>query len=215
MMFESTLYISLCLLAQLPLLTFLLVWLLRPARPSGRVRTALVLGSGGHTAELLKLVRSLDPFIYSPRTYYLATTDMLGKEKVKEVEGRLGQRRDYVDTGDYSLIRIPRAREVGQSFLTSVITTAWSFLLCWPSILKDQPQLLLVNGPGTCVPIVLIARILSVFSPCRIVYIESVCRVSSLSLTARLVLPLADSVLVQWPELVMRYPGTQYIGRFL
>ena len=46
-------------------------------------------------------------------------------------------------------------------------------------------QLLLCNGPGTCLPIIILARLLSIVSPCTIVYVESVCRVTSLSLTAR------------------------------
>jgi beta-1,4-N-acetylglucosaminyltransferase len=48
-----------------------------------------------------------------------------------------------------------------------------------------------------------------------LVYIESVARVRSLSLTGRIVwtLGLADSFLVQWPELVSRYPGSRYLGR--
>ena len=46
-------------------------------------------------------------------------------------------------------------------------------------------QLLLCNGPGTCLPLIVLARILSTISPCTIVYVESVCRVTSLSLTAR------------------------------
>ena len=84
-----------------------------------------------------------------------------------------------------------------------------------PAHLRDQPQLLLCNGPGTALPIILLARVLSLFSPCTIVYIESVCRVKSLSLTARMALPLVDTVLVHWPELALSHPATQYIGKFL
>ncbi|GAA5799718.1 hypothetical protein HPULCUR_005135 [Helicostylum pulchrum] len=37
--------------------------------------------SGGHTAEMLQLVKSLDPTRYTPRSYILANTDTLSREK--------------------------------------------------------------------------------------------------------------------------------------
>ena len=47
----------------------------------------------------------------------------------------------------------------------------------------------------------------------RIVYVESVCRVETLSATARILYYVADRVLVQWPELQQKYPRTTYLGR--
>ena len=62
-----------------------------PPRPGG-VRLVCVLGSGGHTAEMVRLVRALDPAVYSPRTYVLAAGDTLSEAKLVEAEaGRAGQ----------------------------------------------------------------------------------------------------------------------------
>jgi len=197
------------------LLLLALLWAWPSAQPPHRVRTALVLGSGGHTAELLKLASSLDPHTYTPRTYYIASTDSLSHDKAREVERGFGERRSYCDTGDYSVVAVPRAREVGQSLLSSIPSTLHSTLLCLPPLLRDKPQLLLCNGPGTCLPIILVTRLLSLFSPTKIVYVESVCRVTSLSLTARLARPFVDSVLVQWRGLEETYRGVTYIGRII
>jgi beta-1,4-N-acetylglucosaminyltransferase len=41
---------------------------------------------GGHTAEMLQLVKSLDPKRYTPRIYMVANTDLLSKEKAIEYE---------------------------------------------------------------------------------------------------------------------------------
>ena len=41
----------------------------------------------------------------------------------------------------------------------------------------------------------------------RLVYLESVCRVRTLSLTGRLLLRLADAFVVQWDELRAKAPG--------
>lgn len=71
---------------------------------------------------------------------------------------------------------------------------------------KSRPDLLLVNGPGTCLPVCLSALALRFFGllDTRVVFVESVCRVTSLSLTGRMLYYLADQVQVQWPELKQR-----------
>ena len=49
----------------------------------------------------------------------------------------------------------------------------------------------------------------------RIIFIESICRTSSLSLTGKVIywLNLANTLFVQWPKLQEKYPRTQYCGR--
>lgn len=46
---------------------------------------------GGHTGEMLQLVKSLNPSHYYPRTYIVANTDILSKEKAVEYEQTTGQ----------------------------------------------------------------------------------------------------------------------------
>ena len=175
----------------------------------GSVRMCSVLGSGGHTTEMLKLVTSLDKKTYHPRIYLIADTDNFSEAKLTEAEEDTNK--------DWSVVRIPRSREVGQSYLSSVITTLVSFYHCLLPILEHQPQLLLVNGPGTCLPVAVTCWVMSVarLSPCKIIFVESLCRVKTLSLTGKILQYLADESLVQWPELVQKYPRTKYIGKFL
>jgi len=205
------------ILAMLPLVLTISIQAMRPQIMDGRVRTSLVLGSGGHTTELLKLMSYLDPDVYSPRTYYIAETDVLGEGKVRDLEGRMGRKRRYEDTGDFKIFRLPRAREVGQSYVLSIPSTLYSLVWCIPLLSKDQPQLVMATGPGTCLPVLFLARLLGpLFSHyTTLVYSESICRVETLSLTARLAKPIVDRLLVQWPELATKYPGTTYIGKFL
>ena len=80
---------------------------------------------------------------------------------------------------------------------------------------RALPSLVLCNGPGTCVPIcaaALLVRLLGI-KYISIVYVESVCRVESLSLSGKIMLRLADHFLVQWPGLTKKYPRAQFIGR--
>ncbi len=52
---------------------------------------------------------------------------------------------------------------------------------------------------------------------CKVVFVESVCRVRTLSLTALVLYysRMAHALLVQWPELQELYPKTRYIGRLV
>ncbi|CAB0010831.1 unnamed protein product [Nesidiocoris tenuis] len=172
------------------------------------VRTMLVIGSGGHTAELLKITQHLDVRRYRPRYYVMADTDITSEMKIVSVEYNNPK-------GDYIVVKIPRARHVGQSFFSSIFTTIWSTICVFPRMLYYRPELVLCNGPGTCIPICLIAFLLR--AACiqpnnRIVFLESVCRVKSLSLTGKLLMFFADNIFVQWPELTRTYRRVQYIG---
>jgi beta-1,4-N-acetylglucosaminyltransferase len=45
------------------------------------------------------------------------------------------------------------------------------------------------------------------------VYVESICRVRTLSLTALLLRPFLDRLFVQWPTLAERYSDAEYHGK--
>jgi beta-1,4-N-acetylglucosaminyltransferase len=46
---------------------------------------------GGHTAEMLQLVKSLDPIKFTPRSYIFANTDILSKEKAMMYEQEISK----------------------------------------------------------------------------------------------------------------------------
>ncbi|KAG4085551.1 Alg14-domain-containing protein [Neocallimastix lanati (nom. inval.)] len=170
------------------------------------VSTMIVLGSGGHTTEMVRLVKNLPKNRYSPRNYVVADNDTMSKEKMKLIEN---------NSTDSTLIEIPRSREVHQSFFTSIFTTLNAMLYCFKYNYIYQPELIICNGPGTCIPVCYSALILSWLMPWRrhgfghikIVYVESLARVTSLSLTGKLLLPTASLFIVQWPELYTKITG--------
>lgn len=63
---------------------------LRANRTSSQCVTMLVLGSGGHTAELLPFIDLL-PSAYSPRIYIVAATDKLSGQKAEATEAKRAQ----------------------------------------------------------------------------------------------------------------------------
>ncbi|XP_014208661.1 UDP-N-acetylglucosamine transferase subunit ALG14 homolog [Copidosoma floridanum] len=157
-------------------------------------KTLIVLGSGGHTTEILRIVEQLNGKKYKPRIYLKAKSDEISENKVKQVE---------TNTKDYKLIDISRSREVGQSYLTSILTTASSVMQSFPLIWSEKPDLLLCNGPGTCIPPCLVAFFFnSLFlTNTKIVFVESFCRVKTFSLSGKILYFLAHHTIVQWPYL--------------
>lgn len=146
--------------------------------------TMLVLGSGGHTTELLKAMEYAGEK-FSRRCYVIADTDRLSEGKIREKEPRV--------------IRIPRAREVHQSYATSVFTTLRAIFCAFFIVGRERPSFLIVNGPGTCLPLVLACwayRLLGL--RVRIVSLEALTRARTLSLTTKLCYPFVDRHVVMW-----------------
>ncbi|OAD60437.1 UDP-N-acetylglucosamine transferase subunit ALG14 like protein [Eufriesea mexicana] len=154
----------------------------------------IVLGSGGHTAEMMRILKYLSLKNYSPRIYVYADTDLMSIEKIKNLEK---------NNIDYKTIKIHRSREVHQSYYTSIYSTIHAILESIPHLWRDCPELLLCNGPGTCVPLCIIAFLFKVFyiTHTTIIFVESFCRVKNLSLTGKILYYIADYQIVQWPYL--------------
>ena len=178
-------------------------------------RTMIVLGSGGHTSEMIRIVGGLRLKSYTPRLYVAAKGDEMSQKKAKVFETTNGT----FGTPSVIIKTIPRARKVLQSYFTSIFTTLIAVFSSFLMVLRFRPDLVLCNGPGTCIPICFWAYLLKFFclKETRIVYVESLCRVQKLSLSGLLLyyLYLADHVFVQWPKLKELYPRTSYIGRVL
>ena len=165
----------------------------------GKVATVIVLGSGGHTTEMLELSMRMDPERYSPRVYAVAATDTHSAGAVRAAEAAR-QRTDH------AVARIPRSREVGQSWTSTVASTARACLYCLVLVFRTQPELVLINGPGTCLPVLwshFFWRAVGVLPlRSRAVFVETVARVKKPSLTGRLARPLVDLYFVQWEDLL-------------
>ena len=73
-----------------------------------------------------------------------------------------------------------------------------AFFWAWQVLRREKPDVLLSLGAEIAVPFFYIGRLLGI----RTIFIESWCRVENLSLTGRLLYPIADVFLVQWPQLL-------------
>jgi UDP-N-acetylglucosamine:LPS N-acetylglucosamine transferase len=78
----------------------------------------------------------------------------------------------------------------------------------FPMIRRGNISAIVTTGAGVAVPFALAGRLLGV----NVVYVESMARITSPSLTGRLVYPLADTFIVQWPDLKKWFKRAEYFG---
>lgn len=100
------------------------------------------------------------------------------------------------DTGERvrTLPRLDRSSVSPQSLIAGIALA-----------LRERPQLVVTSGAGLAVPFSLVARALGA----RVIFLETMARVSSGSATGRLLSRLAVGTVVQWPELRSQYPAAR------
>lgn len=202
--------------------------------PTTTIPTLVVLGSGGHTTEILKLIHQLDRSIYTPIHYCYAKSDTTSILKVQatmttllsneSLPSSLSSSSASSSSSSSFYHALPRPREVGQSFLTSIPTTLVTLVSSVALYYSVKPALILVNGPGTCLPLVYVSyldRVLfgwmknNAAKQTVVIFVESYARVKSLSLTGKLLYPVVDVFLVHWEELKEKYDKVRFEGRIL
>ncbi|HYH62971.1 MAG TPA: UDP-N-acetylglucosamine--LPS N-acetylglucosamine transferase, partial [Solirubrobacterales bacterium] len=70
---------------------------------------------------------------------------------------------------------------------------------------------ILSTGAGLAVPFFIVGKLLRR----RLIYVESVTRIETISLSGRLVYPLADRFFVQWPQAAQRRRRAVHAGSVL
>jgi beta-1,4-N-acetylglucosaminyltransferase len=71
-----------------------------------------------------------------------------------------------------------------------------------------RPAVIVTTGAGVAVPFAWVGRLVGA----RVVYIESVTRFDSISLSCRLVRPVATRLYVQWEEMLSQVSTARYAG---
>jgi UDP-N-acetylglucosamine:LPS N-acetylglucosamine transferase len=91
----------------------------------------------------------------------------------------------------------------------SVWRMAKTFLWALTVLLRERPNVIFSMGAEIAVPFLYLGAVLRI----KTLFIESWCRVENLSLTGRLVYPVADAFWVQWPQLLrVCGPKAEYHG---
>ena len=145
----------------------------------------IILGSGGHTGEILLMIKKLDFNKFSSCYFLSSHNDKNSENKAKESI----QIEKFKNTNFYFL-KIYRARNVGQSFISSIPTTLYALFQSFFILIKYRPNMVVTNGPGVAFPILFIGyflRLFMILSEFKIMFIESYCRTKNISLCGKIV----------------------------
>ena len=167
----------------------------------------VVFGSGGHTTEMLLMLQQTNIFEkYNHVHFVIGHSDTWSLRKVKDFY-KTSMKLDIdqqVSKGNLTIHSLFRAREVKQSYISSVFTTLLACCHALLIILKvsifSSLDLLLTNGPGTAVPMCyiyfIVSKVLMFNLKSKIILVESFCRIKSLSLTSKLLRPIVNKFVI-------------------
>lgn len=159
----------------------------------------IVMGSGGHTAEMCNLLKQCKDWLNDWkvfRRYVVANSDGFSIAKIRELEVGLGEKgpsndnnrndklrrrnvqkknglerksdpKDTLRSNNYVVEYIPRSREVHSKLLTAVVNTLWAIVVSLKIIINKYtiPNIVICNGPGTCISICFWIFIIQLFWP--------------------------------------------------
>jgi beta-1,4-N-acetylglucosaminyltransferase len=158
---------------------------------------AIVLGSGGHTRQMLRLVDNLGKkYKY---TYLIADTDKTSEKHIK-IRGKVYKIKDTRLKTDTSLIKIIL------KYIPSTINVI-------STLNKIRPNFIIACGPAMCLHTLVLAKYLF---GARLIFFESWVRVKSKSISGRQIYPFFtdnDLFMVQWKTLLKSYPCAKFVGR--
>jgi len=194
-----------------------------------------VLGSGGHSAEMVETIKQKFRGQKNQHRRYIVTSgDKSSLSMVTSLESIIRDAYPGDEAGTSDVFRMQRARAVHQSLLTAPFTCLVSAAHAINALTREPnlrpatkfgyqfkyPHVVITNGPATGFIVALVAHILKIFNlvpPSRLktVYIESWARTTSLSLTGKLFLwtGIANKFCVQHEPLARSIPGAEYAGR--
>jgi len=153
----------------------------------------VVLGGGGHTKQILKLVDMLgNKYKYE---YVIGKDDELSGKKIK-IKGKIFKITNPRRMEDKSLIKV---------FLKFIPSSIEAISI----LLKSKARVILTCGPALSIHLCIIGKIFGK----KIIFLESWSRVYSKSLAGRFTYPFADLFFVQWPQEKKNYKNAIYAGR--
>lgn len=156
---------------------------------SSRNKICFIASGGGHLRQLLQLAPLQEEFPY----YFVTEKTSLGESLV----------------ADHRTHFVPHFA-FGQRKTDGILPFIWSgvknAVMSTIHFMRENPDIVITSGAGAAFVTVVWARLLRK----RIIYIESIARVTEVSLFGRLAAKHAGLCIVQWPSMVEHLEGATY-----
>ncbi len=149
------------------------------------MKVCLVCSSGGHLQELLRLRKAWCNLEHFWVSFPGVDTDFLLAEE------------------EMIAAYHPTNRNLFNLFRNAIIA--------WKVLRVRNPDLIISTGAGVAIPFFYLGRLFGI----KTIYIESLTRIHGLSLTGKLIYPVASHFYVQWPGLARRLRKAVYGGQVL
>jgi beta-1,4-N-acetylglucosaminyltransferase len=101
----------------------------------------IVFGSGGHTTEMLLMLKSINFNLYNRVFFVLGHSDTWSLTKIKDFYQKERQLDIEKQVPNLTIVRLFRSREVKQSYLTSVLTTLMGLAHSVLLVVKSRPDI--------------------------------------------------------------------------
>jgi len=167
------------------------------------MKICLVCASGGHLTEMLKISDA-----FKDKDVFLITYEEEFLSKYSLCNSSYNINRVYF-IKNYVVSSINKKKLVKLlNYIRQILVLFAEEILIF---IREKPDIIISTGSGIAIPIFIFAK------PFRrkLIFIESLCRIKNLSMTARIILPIVDIMLVQWKDLVRKYKKARYEGNIL
>jgi len=94
-----------------------------------------------------------------------------------------------------------------KSIFKYVLNIIQSFVL----VLKTRPKVIFSTGAGIAIATCLFGKLIG----SKVIFLESGARITTASMTGRLMYYFADEFIVQWEPLLKHYPNAKYYGSLI
>ena len=148
------------------------------------IKVCLISSSGGHIEELMQLNKIREKYSHFFMFPETAWT--------RQIDGK-----------KYFILDMNRKNKCTKLFSLFKMFFQQIFIY-----FKERPNLIVTTGAVVALPICLYAKVFHK----KIIFIESIARVTSCSQTGKIMVKLADLFIVQWEDQLKCYPEAKYGG---
>ena len=148
------------------------------------IKICFAASTGGHFEQLLMLKPLMEKY-----DSFVITEETLYRAEVE------GQKMYYM--------KMVNRKE--STFLPRILVNVWRSLKIY---FQEKPDIVICTGVLAMIPMCLLAKLMGK----KLIYIESFAKVTSPTLTGKLLYKFADQFYVQWEQMLDIYPNAIYLG---